>query len=195
MTIENSSNTYAKLLKEQGNYVITMEGIDWFDYSGFMTPAYLPHCVPEISKDTAQKVLKKARTPFVRWDCDFDKINESQWWYVLKRGKWDISEIRNKKKRWAVRQGIANFKTRPLERDEVLLKCPEVANAAAKRYKGGGQVENKEILSKRIYAGQKVTGVLEYFGCLDGDRLVSYCESIFKRMRYGGPPSDMTRNI
>ena len=97
MTTEISDNKYAQLLKEQGNYVITTDGVDWYDYQGFMIPAYLPHCVPKISKDTARKVLKISARPFVRWDTEFAKTENSQWWYILKRGHWRIEDIKNKK--------------------------------------------------------------------------------------------------
>ena len=53
-----SKSTYAEFLKEKGDYVITVDEIDWYCYQGFMMPACLPHCVPEISEGTAKKVLK-----------------------------------------------------------------------------------------------------------------------------------------
>ncbi len=94
---------YATILTEQGYNVIEEDGIFWYEYQGFMMPAYLPHCVPAISQETALKVLKKSCKPFVRWDEAFNQITDSQWWYILKRGRWDISDIKDKKKRWMIR--------------------------------------------------------------------------------------------
>ena len=174
---EKTENVYVQLLKEQGNYTINVDGIDWYEYQGFMIPAYLPHTVPTIKNEVAKKVLTISGKPFVRWDSDFDKVGETQWWYILKRGQWDISEVGDKKKRWAIRHGLKNFSTRTMKYDEVLEKCPPVAQSAVKRYKGTAQIEDRAILSKRIQAGKNVPGILEYFGCFKNNRLVSYAES------------------
>ncbi len=177
MTTEIPDNKYAQFLKEQGNYVVTVEGVDWYEYQGFMEPAYLPHCCPKVTGELALEVLHESGRPFVRWDSDFAEVDESQWWYVLKSGQWDICEVGNKKKRWAIRQGIKNFNTRAMEYNEALEKCPRVAKAAAERYQGTAQVEDKAILSKRIQAGRAIPCILEYFGCFKDDNLVSYAEN------------------
>lgn len=177
MTAEASDNKYAQFFKEQGNYVITVEGIDWYDYSGFMMPAYLPHCCPEISPEMAQDVVKTSGRAFARWDTKFGQLEDSEWWYVLKRGQWDASQIKNKKKRWMIRQGKKNFNVRPLTFDEVLSQCPAVAKSATARYKGEAKVETREILEERVGAASRVPGVLEYIGCFHEDTLVSFSEN------------------
>jgi len=173
----DSSNTYAHLLKEQGNYVITVEDTDWYDYGGFMLPAYLPHCCPEIMPDIAREVVKRSGKAFARWDTKFGQVEDSEWWYVLKRGPWAIEKVRDKKKRWMIRQGKKHFSVRPLTSDEVISKCPKVAQLAAARYKGRTNVESQADLEKRVHAGQTVPGVLEYIGCFNEDTLVSYSEN------------------
>lgn len=177
MTVKDSSNTYAQVLKEQGNYVIKVEGIDWYDYKGFMVPAYLPHCVPAISEDTAREVLRISNRLFARWDSRFGKVENSQWWYILKRGPWSIADVKNKKKRWMIRQGKKNFTVRPLTFDEVVVKCPKLAQLAAARYRGKAEVETREILEERVGTASKVAGVLEYIGCFHEDTLVSFSEN------------------
>lgn len=172
-----SKNTYAEFLKKEGNYVITVDEVDWYRYQGFMIPAYLPHCAPAISKETALKVLKKSGKPFVRWDEAFNQITDSQWWYILKRGRWDIGDIKDKKKRWMIRQGKKNFEVRSLNFDEVVTSCSEVAKAAVARYKGKSEVETYDVLKKRINAAKKVPDVLEYIGCFYEGKLASFCES------------------
>jgi len=172
-----SKNKYACLLKEQGNYVVTVGGADWHDYSGFMMPAYLPHCCPDIGPQIAEEVVRISGRPFARWDSQYGQVENSEWWYVLKRGPWTIENIRNKKKRWMIRQGKKHFAVRPLTFDEVIAKCPEVAQLAATRYKGDAGVETREILQQRAAAATKVPGVLEYIGAFYGDTLVSFSEN------------------
>jgi hypothetical protein len=173
----DSGNTYVQLLKEQGNYVVTVEGIDWYEYSGFMIPAYLPHCCPVITQKVALEVLRESERPFVRWDTRFGQIENNEWWYVLKRRPWVIENVKDKKKRWMIKQGKKHFVVRPLTLDEVVSKCSKVAQLATKRYKGRTDVESQEVLEKRVQAAQKVPGVLEYIGCFHEDMLVSYSEN------------------
>jgi hypothetical protein len=170
-------NNYAELLKEEGSYVINVAGVYWYDYCGFMMPAYLPHCVPGITKEAAEEVLRKSGRPFVRWDGEFGQAQESEWWYVLKRGLWSIDDIKDKKKRWMIRQGKKGFDVRPLNFEEVVKFCPQVALAATARYKGKVNVETQEVLEKRIAGARKVSGVVEYWGCFRGDKLASFSEN------------------
>lgn len=177
MSEQLSKNEYARLLKEQGNYVITVEGVDWYSYSGFMIPAYLPHCCPSISPQISEKVVRISGRPFARWDSEFGKAEISEWWYVLKRGPWAVEDIKDKKKRWMIKQGRKYFSVRLLTFDEVVAECPKVAQLAAARYKGKAQVETCQMLEERISAAKKVPGVLEYIGCFHGNTLVSFSEN------------------
>jgi hypothetical protein len=177
MTAQAFANKYAQLLDKQGNYVVTVKGIDWYEYSGFMIPAYLPHCCPIITTEIAEDVLRISGRPFVRWDSRFGEVENGQWWYVLKRGPWVVEDMKDKKKRWMIRQGKKQFSVRPLGFDEVIAKCPKVAQLASERYKGQAEVESQQVLEKRIEAAQKALGVLEYIGCFHEDMLVSYSEN------------------
>ncbi len=181
MMTQTSNSRFAQLLKEQGHYVITVEGIDWYEYSGFMMPAYLPHCCPRISPQVAKEVMRISGRPFVRWDTRFGQVEGSEWWYVLKRGPWAIEDVKDKKKRWMIRQGKKRFSVRPLGFDEVIAKCPAVARLATARYKGCTEVESKETLASYAAAAEKIPGVLEYIGCFHGDTLVSFSENYMQK--------------
>ncbi len=177
MTTQAFANKYAQLLDKQGSYVVTVKGVDWYEYSGFMIPAYLPHCTPPISEAVAKEVLKISARPFVRWDSRFGEVENSQWWYILKRGPWAVEDMKDKKKRWMIRQGKKQFSARLLTPEEIVSKCPNIAQLASERYKGQAKVESQQALEKRIEAAQKVPGVLEYLGCFYEDTLVSYSEN------------------
>jgi hypothetical protein len=170
-------NRYMEFIKETGILTITVHGTDWCSYQGFMIPAYLPHCVPEITNEVAKEVLRVSGKPFVRWDEDFGEINNSQWWYILRKGPWNIANIGDKKKRWMIKQGKKAFNVRPLDFSEVVRLCPQVAKAAATRYKGQSDTETQEILEKRVAAGRKVPGVIEYLGCFYEGKLASFSEN------------------
>ncbi len=172
-----NKNEYAHFLKEMGNYVITVDGVDWYLYNGFITPAYLPHCCPPITNKTAEQALNIAGKPFARWDTNFGQIKSGEWWYVLKRGLWDIETIKDKKKRWMIRQGKKQFSVRILTSDEILTECPRIAKLATTRYKGQTEIETRDTLEKQVAAAKKLPGVLEYIGCFYEDRMVSISEN------------------
>jgi hypothetical protein len=146
-----------------------------------MVPAYLPHCCPSITVEIAEKVLRISGRPFVRWDSCFGEVKSGEWWYVLKRGPWAIEDIKDKKKRWMIRQGKKRFSVRPLGFDEIIAKCPAVARLAAARYKGYAEVESEETLTRYVAAAEKIPDVLEYIGCFHGDTLVSFSENYIQK--------------
>ena len=170
-------NQFAQLLKAQGQHVVEVDSIDWYRYQGFMTPAYLPHSTPSISKETAKKVLKITGCPFVRWNTDFGIDQQTEWWYILKKGEWSIEHMKSKKKRWMIRQGRKNFQVRPITDEEVLKKCPTVAKFAAERYQGAKCVEDANVLLNRVESMKKVPGALEFIGCFKDNTMVSYSEN------------------
>lgn len=176
MTIEDSSNTYAQLLKEQGNYVITVEGVDWYDYNGFMIPAYLPHCCPVITQELALKVLRKSGRPFVRWDSEFGGVAGSEWWYVIRRGRWSLEECSGNA-RSKIRRGHKHLHGRVLTTEEVYKLAYDVCKKAATRYEKTGFVPPKEVFDQKVQAAVRVNDVLEFFGVFSGDKLVGYSEN------------------
>jgi hypothetical protein len=181
MPAERENNKYAEFLKEQGICVIEVEDVCWYDDGGVMKPAYLPHCCPPVTREQALGVLGKAGRPLVWWDSQFGRVEKSEWWCVLKRGDWAIEKILDKKRRWMIRQGRKNFSVRPMSFDEVLEGCAEVAKLATLRYSLPTAIETQETFEKRVSAARKIPGVLEYIGCFQGDKLVSFAESCIQK--------------
>ena len=173
-------NSYAGFLLRQGGYVVQVDGVHWYDYQGFMMPAYLPHCSPAITPSSAAKVVQASGRPFARWDTAFRHVASSEWWYLLKRGPWSLESVRDKKKRWMIRDGRKHFSVRLLTQAEVLSLCPGVAQRAASRYKGVAIVETEVALAKRLDAANVWPGLLEYVGCFYGNQLVSFSENIIQ---------------
>lgn len=181
MNNELDENKLARFWEKTGCLIIQVDGIFWYEYSGFMIPAYLPGNCPNITEKSAETVLKKTGKVFVRWDNDFNGITGGEWWYILKRGRWAVKDIPKQKKRWMIKTGRKNFTTRKMEFSEVLEKSPDVASAATKRYKGKSRIETVQEIERNIQAGKEIPGVLEYIGCFKGDKLVSYSENYIQK--------------
>ncbi|MHC4131437.1 MAG: hypothetical protein ACYSSP_07450 [Planctomycetota bacterium] len=170
-------NRYARFLKARGGNVINVDGVDWHEHSGFMIPAFLPHCCPKIPPQMAREVIRISGRPFAKWEKQFGEVEKSEWWWIAKKNGWTVEEVQNKKKRWMIRQGKKNFHVRVMQFDEVLDSCPGVAEAATARYKGNFKVETYEFLSKQVAAVRQTPGVCEYIGCFHEDKLVSFSEN------------------
>ncbi|MDD5458674.1 MAG: hypothetical protein PHF37_04715 [Phycisphaerae bacterium] len=142
-------NSYSKVLKELGYYAVNVDNIDWYEYQGFMMPAYLPHCVPVISKQTALKVVEKSGRPFVRWSTKFGQIDESQWWYVLRRKPWDIQEA-SRNTRSKIRRGMKKNVTRVVTLSEIREYGYKIYLCAEQRYGRKGFVVSEDEFEKKI---------------------------------------------
>lgn len=178
MTIE--SNDYARLLKEQGNYVITMEGVDWFEYQGFMIPAYLPHCYPPITTEVAKEVVRISGRPFARWHSHFRQVDKSQWWYVLRRKPWNIQEA-SRNTRSKIRRGMKKFITRVITLPEIRGCGYKICLCAEQRYGRKGFVISKDKFNDKILAAEKYSDAFEFYGVFCEDKLVGFSENYIQR--------------
>jgi len=174
--LDNSHNAFSQLLTEQGRYVIRVDGVDWYNYSGFMVPAYLPHCCPTITQETALNVLRESGRPFVRWDSQFGKAKGGEWWYVIRKGTWSLRQC-SANTRSKIRRGCKWLYARPLTVEEVLQTGYDVCIKAEKRHAITGSVLSRELYERKIQAAASVVGTLEFFGVFSGDKLVAYSEN------------------
>ena len=176
MTAKDSSNIYAHLLKEQGKYVITVEGIDWYDYGGFMIPAYLPYCCPAITQEMAFEVLHKSGRSFVRWDSELGQVTSSEWWYVIRKKTWSLDQC-SRNTRSKIRRGRKHLFARVLDPEEVLRLGYDVCKKAEKRYGKAGFVPTRETYEKKVQAATRIKGALEFFGVFSDEQLVGFSEN------------------
>ncbi|MHC4255128.1 MAG: hypothetical protein ACYSUL_05840 [Planctomycetota bacterium] len=176
MNTPTGENKYAQLLLAQGEYVITIRGIDWYDYKGFMKPAYLPHCMPEITEDIVKEVLKVSKRPFVRWETKFGKIENSQWWHVNRRGSWSLDQCSGNT-RSKIRRGYKYLRARIITPEEALRLGHDVCRKAEKRYEKTGFVLSQEAYEKKNKAATIIKGVVDFFGVFCKDNLVAYSEN------------------
>jgi hypothetical protein len=163
-------------LKEQGSYVVTVEHIDWYDYNGFMVPAYLPHNCPEITQELAVEVLRESGRPFVRWDSQLGQIPNSDWWYVIHKGPWSLERCSGNT-RSKIRRGRKQLYARVASPEEILRSGYAICKKAEKRYEKGGFVPSRETYERKVQAATKINGVLEFFGVFSKKNLVGYSEN------------------
>jgi hypothetical protein len=176
MTVHANNNMYAHLLKEQGNYVIKVGDIYWQDYGGFMMPAYLPHCCPDMSEEVAREVVSESGRPFARWHSRYGMVENSEWWYIIRKGTWSLEQC-SANTRSKIRRGYKRLETRLISPDELLSAGYEVCAKAVTRYGKKEFLPSRKVFEKKIEAAKIVPGVLEFFAVFSGDRLVGYSEN------------------
>lgn len=174
--ITSESNHYARLLKAQGEYVIEVDGVQWYDYQGFMMPAYLPHCTPSIAEKTAEKVLALSGRPFVRWSADFGINQKTQWWYVLRTKPWHLQQA-SRNTRSKIRRGMKRFTTRVVSPLEIRKQGYKLCLLAEQRYDRKGFVIPEEKFNRNIEVAGKYSDVFEFYGVYEGDSLVGFSEN------------------
>ncbi|MFN9940854.1 MAG: hypothetical protein ACK56I_15385, partial [bacterium] len=109
---------YALFLERAGYRVFQCAGVNWYDYKGFLRPAYLPHKVPEITQSNAHGALRQSGRPFARWDDGFGSVATSNWWHVIKRAGYSFNSLSGNTKS-KINRGFKRLEARRLNPSEV----------------------------------------------------------------------------
>ena len=176
MTKETCENRYAQILKAQGVYVITIDCVDWYEYGGFMMPAYLPHCCPDINSEMARKAVLISGKPFARWHSLYGLVENSEWWYILRKEAWSLDQC-SANTRSKIRRGCKQLESRLLNPAELQEAAYDVCIKAVARYGHKEFLPSREAFEKKIKAAAAMPETLEFFGVFSGGRLVGFSEN------------------
>ena len=86
---------------------------DWKYYNHALIPNTAPHIIPnlELLKDKKKFSKKKwggNKPLLIRYTTDYDKVDNSNWWFVICDKPFDINLL-NTKKRYQIKQARKNF--------------------------------------------------------------------------------------
>ncbi|MBZ9538059.1 hypothetical protein KGQ90_03755 [Modicisalibacter tunisiensis] len=169
-------NDYAGFLEAAGHRVISLDGIDWYAYRGFMMPAYLPHVMPTIRAASARRMLKQAKLPFARWTEGFSDELESQWWYVIREGPYALEQC-SANTRSKIRRGLKRLECRRVSAEEIRQQGYRVCERAISRYTGTAPLIDHAAFIRRVDAAERYPESVEYFGVFNGKYMVGYSEN------------------
>lgn len=116
-----------------GYYYFSAAHSVWRHHQGALIPLNTPHALPSITRQDAKKLAVQNHVLFVRWEEDFDKLNESPWWHILKDEQEKIENF-GKKMRNQVRRGFNNFACQLTSREMVVNEGVKVYRSAFGRY-------------------------------------------------------------
>jgi ribosomal protein S18 acetylase RimI-like enzyme len=176
--INNSErvNRYAEFLRASGINVVNVDDVDWYSYQGFIAPAYLHHCIPDIESTMAARAVSKCGGLFARWTSDFDRPSISDWWYVIRDGSYSLNDC-GSKMRNQVNRGLKRFTVRHLSCKELLSTGYEVCRKAVKRYNNDNFLPSRQAFERRVTAASNYPDVVEYIGVFSEKQLVGFSEN------------------
>lgn len=174
--LHSQTNRYADFLRASGKKVTSMNGVDWFKYQGFIVPAYLHHCIPDIESGLAAKAVKKAGSFFARWTSDFDSPNASAWWYLIRDGSYSLNDC-SSKMRNQINRGLKRFAVRSLNCEELFSTGYEVCRKAVKRYNDKNFLPRRQDFERRVATASNYTDVVEYIGVFSEKQLIGFSEN------------------
>lgn len=175
MKIEGDS--FANYLVRSGTYVVNVDGVDWYEYNGFMMPAYLPHCTPEISRSNAKKALQISGRLFVRWISDYGTTSCRSWWHVIRHGAYSLKDC-SANTRSKISRGLKQLEVRIISCDEVLANGYDLCKKAVARYDSDAFMPERKVFECRVEAARGLPDVIEYCGVFFDGKLVGLSENI-----------------
>ena len=164
---------YIEFLRKSNKKFIIYKNIPWVYYQGFLQPASFPHIEVNLSKKEAEELLNMSKTLFLRWSSDFDCRYNTEWWYVIKDDKSDLSLL-SLNTRSKIRRGLKNYIVHKIDALYLANNGYEVYRSAFSRYKGGIKPTSKQSFKNSILSSINFPEVVEYFGVFYKDKLVGY---------------------
>ena len=133
-----------------------MIGYDFFKVKGYsfklhlgaLIPLSFPHTkLPHLNSEL-ESLLSSHHSLFVRWDCDFDLLESSEWWHVIKDVKEDIADL-PKKTRYQVKKGLKSFDIKRVESPLIQNECYQIYHQTFGTYNTiEGPLDNSSFKSR-----------------------------------------------
>ena len=128
----------------------------WRKYNSALIPNVSPHFAITNSTSEIKQLIKKQAVFFARWTSEFDKKEQTQFWYVINDSTLNIEDY-SANTRSKIRRGLKNLDLKKITRTEVLNNGYPVYKMSFNRYKSFQKPLNK-------------SDFISYISNLDGNR-------------------------
>lgn len=133
--------------------------------------AAVPTCAPHLDADTTPietgAIWKMQGSPLLaRWTTDFDCGYETNWWYMVRYGPFDVEQL-SKSARKHIRQALKKCTVKRLEAAEYLDGLFDVYQAAFEKYENADNQTDQEAFLKSCRASMEEG--CEYWGGFDAE--------------------------
>lgn len=140
-------------------------------YKGAWIFAHDPHLEQQLSESQKKALLKKGGL-MIRNSFDFDCVDETSFWYVIKDSFGGMEEL-SVKMRNQVNKCFKTMNVKQISQDKLLIEGYDVLVSALDSYKVRAIPPTRDKFEARI----KHSSENEYWGCFDivTGRLVAFC--------------------
>lgn len=125
--------------------MIKHKNINWYSYHGALLPRVSPHKNISLSKEDTRILLKKSGALFLRYTDEWDRQEESEFWYIVKDDFKDMDELSGNT-RSKIRRGQKHCSVKK-------VSCQEIADKGYETYKSAFDNYNTYLtpMSKKIF--------------------------------------------
>jgi len=151
--------------------------IVWKHYHGALLPQSAPHIKIELTKEEEQELLKLSKAYFLRYVSDWDKEEQSQFWYVIKDNFGGIEEL-SSNTRSKVRRGLKHCIVKKVSQEVIANEGYEVYCHAFKNYNTYIEPVERKTFMKMISDANHC-----YFWAVytkDKDEMIAYSQNIIE---------------
>lgn len=149
----------------------------WKKYQGTLVPNIAPHNSIDLSEEEAKLLLKKHQVYLIRWPINFDNINNSLFWYVIKDGESSLDELSGNT-RSKVRRGLKKLEVKRISKSELVsYGAYNVYLAANESYNHYENPVKENDFNNEIHS--KPDNECEFWGVFlkEDNRLVAYSQN------------------
>ena len=155
--------------------MIEHKDIDWYFYHGALMPRVSPHRNVSLSKEDARGLLKKSGALFLRYTDDWDRNEESEFWYIVKDDFKGMDEV-SSNTRNQIRKGQKYCTIKK-------VTCQEVAANGYETYKNAFDSYNthlKPMSQKIFYDNTMNASNYEFFAVYqkESGKMIAYSSNI-----------------
>ena len=151
--------------------------VAWKYYHGALLPQSAPHIKIELTKEEETELLKLSQAYFLRYVSDWDREEESQFWYVIKDDFGGIEEL-SSNTRSKVRRGLKQCIVKKVDQTVIANEGYDVYRQAFKNYNTYIKPTDKEAFIKMISASNKCDFWAVYKK--DEDKMIAYSQNFIE---------------
>jgi len=153
------------------------KNIAWKYYHGALLPQLAPHEKIVLTRKEEHELLKLGKSYFLRYISDWDREDESQFWYVIKDEVEKI-EVLSSNTRSKVRRGLKHCTVKKVSPEVIANEGYMVYRKAFENYNTYLKPMNKEVFTRDILTTHKCDFWAVYKK--DENKLIAYSQNFIE---------------
>lgn len=153
------------------------KNIAWKYYHGALLPQVAPHIKIELTDKEAKELLKLSNAYFLRYVSDWDREEQSQFWYVIKDSFGRLEEL-SSNTRSKIRRGLKHCSVKKVTQEVIANEGYEVYRQAFKNYNTYIEPTDRETFVQDILGFRKCDFWAVYKK--NEDKMIAYSQNFIE---------------